>query len=44
MRVIAPAEATTTIVSPRCTGELSIVVRRLPVLRPVVVSSSIGIP
>src|SRR4029453_3030603 len=39
-----PYEATTTTLAPSCTGEVSIVVRRLPVLRPVVVSSSTGIP
>src|SRR5256884_504238 len=39
-----PFEATTTMRSPSWTGDVNIVVRRLPVLRPAVVSCSTGIP
>src|SRR5439155_1088193 len=37
-----PYDATRTTVSPSCTGDVSIVVRRLPLFRPVVVSMTTG--
>ncbi len=44
MRIVTTREATTTMVEPSCTGDVSITERGSPLLRPVVVSSSTGIP